>query len=307
MTELNIHHNIASRRAKWLIGSGLWALLFGICLSPSSYAQTSHYRWYQVEMIVFARHAENYQEHWPNNIKLSYPLNWVELKSAATPTPAEAGIENAQEAGEFTTPTPSTSQQQSEAFVLLGNSDKKLTRYANALKKDSRYRILFHEGWRQFISGQKKAPAILISGGSPYGNHYELEGSITLSVAQYLQVQTNLWLSQFEINYGQAPGDWPQLPQMPNKVRANILANYNNSMGDQLAPQDPTAFDQWSLPTALGSEDLLSSLSEPYLIKRIATLKQDRRMRSSELHYIDHPLFGIVMQITPYAPAKNSQ
>src|SRR5690606_6373233 len=113
MIELNIHNNTASRRAKWLIGPGLWALLFGICLSPSSYAQTSHYRWYQVEMIVFARHAENYQEHWPNNIKLSYPLNWVELKSAETPSPdiesaAEPDIGSTAEAGEFAKPTPST-------------------------------------------------------------------------------------------------------------------------------------------------------------------------------------------------------
>lgn len=303
MTELNIHKTTSARRAKWLGGYSLLTLLCCICLSPSSHAQTSHYRWYQVEMIVFARQAENYQEHWPNNIKLSYPLNWVELKSAEISNSPEGteGIES----GSLATPTQSagTNQQQTGAYIYLANSDKKLTRYANALKKDSRYRILFHEGWRQFISGQKKAPAILITGGSPYGNHHELEGSITLSVAQYLQVQTNLWLSQFEINYGQAPGDWPQLPQMPNKIRANILASYN----DASTQQDSNTFDQWSLPSALGSEDLLSSLSEPYLIKRIAQLKQERRMRSSELHYIDHPLFGIVIQITPYDPPTNTQ
>ena len=34
-------------------------------------------------------------------------------------------------------------------------------------------------------------------------------------------------------------------------------------------------------------------------------LESERRMRSRELHYIDHPLFGVLMRITPSAPASS--
>ena len=31
-------------------------------------------------------------------------------------------------------------------------------------------------------------------------------------------------------------------------------------------------------------------------------LKERRRMRSKELHYFDHPRFGVIALITPYTP-----
>lgn len=39
------------------------------------------------------------------------------------------------------------------------------------------------------------------------------------------------------------------------------------------------------------------------LVTEIVTLKQRRRMRSSELHYIDHPRLGLIIKITPYEVA----
>src|SRR5690606_36102895 len=37
-------------------------------------------QWFQVEVIVFKRQQESYQEHWPTNITLGYPKNWVALQ-----------------------------------------------------------------------------------------------------------------------------------------------------------------------------------------------------------------------------------
>ena len=33
-------------------------------------------------------------------------------------------------------------------------------------------------------------------------------------------------------------------------------------------------------------------------------MQQSRRLRSKEVHYIDHPLFGLIVLITPYEPAE---
>jgi hypothetical protein len=276
---------------------GFFLTLF-IC--SAGHAQTHNQRWYQVELIAFARQAEEGQENWSSHIKLGYPFNWVELKDPSRMAPKTTSEEDAE-----SEPNKGPDLLR-DAYYFLPDTDKKLLRYSNALKRDTRYRVLFHQAWRQFIGDQKKAPALLIYGGNSYGNHHELEGSITISVAQYLQIQTRLWLSQFELNYGQTPGDWPSLPRMPNVLRAEILA------ASQEPNKEVSQFDQWSLknPSTLtttpSTNETLANLSDPYLTKRIVLMEQERHMRSSELHYLDHPLFGLIIEITPYnLPAEN--
>jgi len=55
-------------------------------------------------------------------------------------------------------------------------------------------------------------------------------------------------------------------------------------------------------PTDINSE--LSAIEKsPYLVKSITTLRQQRRMRSEEVHYIDHPELGIIVKLIPYEVA----
>lgn len=270
-------------RSSTLAAIGL-LIMFG--LNQPCNAQTHNQRWYQVELIVFARQVNDSQEHWPANIKLTYPSHWVELKDPATSSETAKGTSTQAETAAV--------DLSRDPYYLLPDADKKLRNHAESLRRDSRYRVLFHQAWRQFINNQNKAPALLIQGGNVYGNHYELEGSITLSVAQYLQVKTNLWFSQFEINAGQAPGEWPKLPKMPHKLRAELLASNPEQTTDVLS------FDQQTSLNTPATRDSRSELNEPYLTKRVVLIKEDRRMRSNELHYLDHPLFGVIIQITPF-------
>ena len=41
-----------------------------------------------------------------------------------------------------------------------------------------------------------------------------------------------------------------------------------------------------------------------YRVSTIATLNQSRRMRSDELHYIDHPKLGLIIRLSPYDPGR---
>src|SRR5690606_28060857 len=68
----------------------------------------------------------------------------------------------------------------------------------------------------QPMSSPDKAPALILHGGKRYGDHYELQGYITLSVSRFLHIQTDLWLSGFSVNHGQDIGHWPQLPLEPH-------------------------------------------------------------------------------------------
>ncbi|RYY02039.1 MAG: hypothetical protein EOO53_15030 [Gammaproteobacteria bacterium] len=210
-------------------------------LSVKSFAQTeldpkeqNHERLYQVELIVFARNESNPQENWPSDIKLIYPENLLSVKADGNSP---------------------------EGFSLLPANERLLNPQAATLARSGSYTLLYHQAWRQMIYGRKAN--IAISGGKTFNGHQELEGSISLSVAQYLKVQTNLWLTQFAPAGTNITDTWPELPNIPN--------------------------------TDISEADK----SQGYLIKRIVKLSEVRTMRSSEVHYIDHPLLGVIVKIIP--------
>lgn len=223
-----------------------FVLLAFFANSLSAFAQTTetadatqtHEKIYQVELIVFARAETNPQEHWPTDLKLGYPENLTSLKS-------EGG------ASEFT---------------LLSANERLLNSQAATLARSGTYTLLYHQAWRQMIYGRKTN--IIINGGKSVGGHQELEGSISLSVGQYLKIQTNLWLTQFAPVGTNISETWPELPSLPFSDSAQS--------------------------------------SQDYLIKRIVKVNQERTMRSTEIHYIDHPLLGIIIKIIPYETNKSN-
>ena len=201
-------------------------------------APQNHERLYQVELIVFARNQAAPEEHWPTNIKLAYPEDLLSLKSETSAY---------------------------EEFSLLAANERLLNPHAGTVSKGG-YTLLYHQAWRQMIYARKTH--IAISGGKTFNSHQELEGSIALSVGQYLRIQSNLWLSQFvpvgtNLTDSNLTQTWPELPPLPNTGNSEV------------------------------------EKSEGYLIKRIVKLNQERSMRSNEIHYIDHPLLGIIVKIVP--------
>lgn len=47
--------------------------------------------------------------------------------------------------------------------------------------------------------------------------------------------------------------------------------------------------------------DVLSADDSSYFVDRTVVMRQNRRMRSGEVHYLDHPMFGVLIKITPIA------
>ena len=153
--------------------------------------------------------------------------------------------------------------QQLTNFQIVPKSARKLNNISNKLQNNRGYRVLFHEAWQQQIT-EKNTPAVIIRGGDKITGHRELEGSIQLRVSRYLHIKTDLWFTTFSVSTdsGIAPekNAWPTLP---------------------ILPEDNRQFS--SMPA----------------IDNIATFSEKRRMRSEELHYIDHPILGLLIMITP--------
>ena len=259
-------------------------------------AKSDPERWYQIELLVFQQrtHAGEPEEKWRHDIVLAYPPNWVELKPVASS--AEQTASTGRDTVDLTHAVDLTHKVDltREPYYFLPDKERQLTAQANTLKKKANYEILFHQAWRQSLVNKDSAPALLIEGGKTYGEHRELEGSVTLSVSRYLHIHTNLWLSRFKPNYGQEFADWPELPKKPNlnvdDVNSTLLGGTEQNL--------------WADTNDKGGK-YSSILSRPYIIDQIVTLQQTRKMRSGELHYIDHPILGVLIKIIPYNfPAK---
>lgn len=276
---------------------GIAAAFTSALILQSAQAQTrAHEGWYQVEMIVVARKDDTGQEHWPSNIKLRYPGDWVELKD-----PTAAGVNT----GDGNSPSAtSTIDLTKEAFYLLPASERQLNVQAQKLQRSARFEVLFHNAWRQVITNKKSSKAIIINGGQTYGQHQALEGSIRLSVATYLELQTNLWLTQFDVNVGQEiTQPWPEIPVRPNYAATamnNLSLDSNLELEQALANENT----QWSN----GSFDANPATSETnnFVTRQIILLQQERDMRSNEVHYIDHPALNVIIQVTPYPPTATA-
>jgi hypothetical protein len=270
---------------------GIATALTSALVAPLIYAQTkTHEGWYQVEMIVVARKDDTGQEHWPSNITLRYPGDWVELKDPNAAINATATAEVA--------PVDLTK----EAFYLLPANERQLNAQAQKLQRSPRFEVLFHNAWRQIITNKKASKAIIINGGQTFGQHQTLEGSIRLSVATYLELQTNLWLAQFDVNVGQEISQpWPEIPLRPNyKTTVINHLSLDSEVEAELEQALANENTQWS--NSNFGEGTAAPEADNFVTRQIILLQQERDMRSSEVHYIDHPVLNVIIQVTPYPP-----
>ena len=268
-------------------------------------------QWYQVEFLIFERRQSGGTgpdvEGWPRNIALAYPPNVQHL--------VDTNGENAETQPDSDTLTDAVDREQ--PFILLERDQLQLADSARGIQRDSGLRVLFHQAWRQPMVPFEQAPAVIVSGGEKVDEHHELEGSVTFSVSRYLHMHTNLWLTEFEANYGQAIGQWPPLPKQPPKP--GELTDNGLSVDLRLTDTQPPVLNPWnSTETAYntnGSDYNLGQRSDtfqlnnygylsqqPFVTKNIVALQQQRRMRSDELHYVDHPRLGILVLIKSYSP-----
>jgi Peptidoglycan-binding protein, CsiV len=262
-------------------------LMPDLCLAQdnqSEKAAPNHQGWYQVEMIIFSRNNPSLQEHFPTNIHLGYPSRWQVLKDP-NPIASRSVTENNSITNQPAVLT-SVVDLNTQPFYMLPAESRQLNSAADKLSRSSDFTILFHQAWRQPITAQSQADWILINNQRSDEHAPLLSGSIRLSVATYLRLETRLWFAEFEPKLDDTAKEWPEIPESPDKIVQEIDATQSSFFSDenQNTPEQTEATtDQWQT-------------------KQIVLLKDRREMRSNEAHYIDHPLVGMIIKISPFNP-----
>ena len=180
-------------------------------------------------------------------------------------------------------------------FVALPNAQLEFRGKAAYMQRSGRYQTLFHQTWVQPVANQAKALPIILDRSGDTGQWSRLQGSITLYLSRYLHLETNLWLN----TPGEyLPGEWrmPAPPLGPPSLIIEELPEPEN-----IAQQWATADEQaTALPeTGVDITESEADMGPVYPYRHAILLQQKRRMRSTEVHYIDHPRLGVVVKVTP--------
>jgi hypothetical protein len=246
-------------------------LLIASIYSTISVAQSRHEGLYQVEMVVFARKNANTQEQFPDTIKLRYPNPLEQLRDAPTDTIDANNIH----------------------YIRLDDTQKTLSSAVNQLKRNEAVDVLFHESWQQPITSEKNSRNIVIAGGPKFGDHFTLEGSIKISVATYLKLSTNLWHSEFSsVPQESENSKLFELPPRPLPPKTIEELEKEASLD--------TLFEQNTNPLNETSETTITASNQPvFQATNVILMQQSRDMKSDEVHYIDHPILGVVVKVTP--------
>lgn len=209
-----------------------------------------------------------------------------------------------------TTPLPVT-------HVWLGEDTRtptpELARAKQRLESSDDYEVRHYLRWAEQLQDETKTLPVRIDSASRGQAWPELQGDITVYVSRYLHIKTNLWLN----TDGHYLPEW-QMPEPPQP--ANPIQHRGLPVGGQrIAAADselqeitPMGRPDWLLEAGIGQQfryvernrpdsNLPNSLADdetPYPFRHAVALQQTRRMRSGEIHYIDHPAMALIISIT---------
>ena len=226
---------------------------------------------YRLETLIFAvaREADE-GERWRPEENLYFPARMAYLGESG-PVP---------ETGENDELPPQELTQGPNIIQALPTTAAYLAAVREKLEARGEFRILFHELWEQPVYDEDNAPYVLVRGGRTYGEHRELEGVLQLSINRYLHLEADLRLSTYRRG-GQRSNPWP-LPAVPP------------------LPEAETALPAGRIRQVVQVLDGLWKRSKTDLrAQRTVRLRQHRRMRSGELHYLDHPALGMLVLVRP--------
>lgn len=249
--------------------------------------------WYQIEVIIFKNLTNIEQEKQRAAVKL--------------PTPNEHYV--------LVTGEPMVNNQ----LKRLPSDSLKFHKAYEAMNRNKAYEIIEFTGWKQALIKEETGIPVTIKAGAKFGSHYELEGQLTFRKNRYLHVLTELYL----IDYTEGAHTNLQQWLLQEDTSAAPLSSFNSYKTplssihtSSLESAQPSILmpalestEQTSLNEGINNEEISAEMEEQtvtdavdYAISNVAQMSETRKMRSGEIHYLDHPQFGVLITIEPTDP-----
>ncbi|MDX1734615.1 MAG: CsiV family protein [Halioglobus sp.] len=290
--------------------------LAGLLLVTSAALALEDERWYRVELMIFTPPGGANSETWQAQPELAYPdtlryliprdeLPVVEITDAGEQSVLDVETdmdETTQLPADGMPPEPVASEPEPPRptpFALLPRSALEFAAKASYMERVDGHRILFHESWVQPLAPDAPGPALVMDQMGSGVDWPELQGTVTLSLSRYLHLEANLWRNT-RGDYLPAAWQMPPPPRLPDPAdEAQPDASATPQESATPAPQTPlpaTGDFAGALPP---EEEGLQGAEDAYPWRHAVLMRQKRRMRSDEVHYLDHPMLGIVAKLVP--------
>ena len=154
----------------------------------------------------------------------------------------------------------------SENQVFFQNdsgADFAMEEIVQTLKRSKNYRVIDQNSWFQEIKDQSLAPAVLIK--TEIDNGDIVVGEIKAYKKRFLHLDANLYFAEESIN--------------PSSFEKKVIMKEQIKKGEFVIDE--------------------INLFENEKLEFLYQINHSRKVRSKELHYVDHPKFGVIFQISP--------
>lgn len=195
-------------------------------------------------------------------------------------------------------------------YEIISGDQYRLTDVANKLVESSRYELLLHTAWRQPGLEQERALPIWVRGGRVYGNEYTSIDSqmeflesmpradgINADGTNYEFDEQTLESIELQLLEQQGTQRHQGLYELEGKITIG-LSRYLHAHTDLVFRRPRLSIDPET--TNSPQQRALAAYSADTLILNNHILRERRRMRSKNLHYLDSPEFAMLILITPY-------
>ena len=261
--------------------------------------------WYAVEVIIFERSSEmgRSAEFWPPEAGLPDIAGAVELREEDTR--GKLSSDEIQSDSDVIAPEPGDDANAPPARTefalrLVPPEDYRLNDVWVSLDKSSAYTPLLQISWIQPGVPSERTRPIHVR------NNNAALGAVSDS-------DEELQPAASEPGYGPTLSSRIRVARDPSKsaidgtlrvhrarylhVQADLLY-YRPVDGDTGAPSNDDS-DGTTIPDSPDTAHIEQLLAEEDVTPRLFRLMETRRMRSRELHYLDHPLFGMIVEAWP--------
>ncbi|MBY5922222.1 CsiV family protein [Ferrimonas balearica] len=283
--------------------------------SPSALAEDP--TWFEVELAVFARpdHSGEIWDQEQPQVKLGNAQDLIgpvllpdlsQFEAALSecdssewlldPTGCQARQDNAQVQMPSRLPSQAVAMQAGNPLsgqpYLLTAEQLQFNDALNQLSRQSGYQVLLHSGWQMPVYGRRAAQPFAIYGGINFGDRFRLDGHPRLAEDDLLS-QLSL-LTQFAPQARGPEAVW----QLNGWIKIYLEHFLFIETRLDLREQGERVWTVESLerdPNALEGDVTEVEEREPFLMT--IPLEQNRRVRSREIHYFDHPKMGVIVQI----------
>ncbi|WP_022940808.1 peptidoglycan binding protein CsiV [Psychromonas hadalis] len=286
--------------------------LVALFLSVASLSVQAEQRWFEVELLMFQRNVEmkDIKEHLSSQEIVINTDNSINLLKPAT---IEACIVD-QPCLHKKNPVVITNAVFDSAgnnFQRLDNSHLQLVEQRKKLEKHHSFKPVFHMVWRMPMESGRTAKPIHLFAGNNLAFNIQKRQQAKIAPASSDPISTEVFDSELDTELIETE----EVPLLTDKWAIdgnfNIYLDHYLFIDSQLIIRKEISEEIQQvemvvemiddengvqIATQSEAEAVVNEVKQQTVIKEIL-FDQKRRLRSGEVHYLDHPLMGIIVQI----------